>query len=337
MKFSDIKLNKQFSQYRGLGRFNECFYCKCKSNIVSAHSISEARCLSLLSEDFNGQKGVYAFNNIHIEGKEWFIPKEEYYFCLTGISQASTFRGFCEKHDREIFKLIDTKSFDSNSMEQCFLYCYRAFAYGYHRKRENIKSSNKFSAYKEHNPFFIEQFGKNCQLAVDLDCKNLADSLPKWLREKKYGKLYHLYFKTKSSVPIASANVIQPTYDINGETFNNWENEGIPLSHIFINIIPELNCTHILISCLKQDKKSVEYLEKIKALLGIDNDWIGKYLTMLLVYFTDNTYIKPSYINRNNLVKQKILYRLVKTGSIDEADYFINNPQCDINLFEESL
>jgi hypothetical protein len=44
---------------------------------------------------------------------------------LIGANKASTFTGFCEFHDQEIFRDLDTKEFDGSS-RLTFLSAYRA-------------------------------------------------------------------------------------------------------------------------------------------------------------------------------------------------------------------
>ena len=53
---------------------------------------------------------------------------------LRGINQASTFTGFCARHDDTIFAPLEKQTF-SGTPEQCFLLGYRALAREFHAKR----------------------------------------------------------------------------------------------------------------------------------------------------------------------------------------------------------
>ena len=57
-------------------------------------------------------------------------------FSDVGRNQATTFGGFCANHDSEIFKTIDTKSFQSNDPEHLLLGSYRAVARELHAVME---------------------------------------------------------------------------------------------------------------------------------------------------------------------------------------------------------
>jgi hypothetical protein len=108
----------------------ECFFINqndCEGEIIDAHSIQKNNNkLSLISGGEN-PKQVYHFANNYKNGRKEIKP--------IPISQASTFKGFCKKHDDEIFKPIETHAFNE-STEHCFLHSFRSFAYSYHHLKE---------------------------------------------------------------------------------------------------------------------------------------------------------------------------------------------------------
>ena len=69
-----------------------------------------------------------------------------------GIGNASTFTGFCTKHDNEIFAPLEKAPFTANR-EQCFLLAYRALA------RELYLKTNTRIHYERRLPHFAEQLG----------------------------------------------------------------------------------------------------------------------------------------------------------------------------------
>lgn len=58
---------------------------------------------------------------------------------LLGINSASTFTGFCSKHDTQLFAPLETEDFRS-TFQQCFLLGYRAFAREVYTKKQ-VQSS----------------------------------------------------------------------------------------------------------------------------------------------------------------------------------------------------
>ena len=82
----------------------ECFF-GCQNNIIAAHSISNKRILSRIAKD-----GVV-----------------EYLNSKTGRNKATTFRGFCDYHDK-IFSPIDNEDYQPKNEKQEFLFAMRALS-----------------------------------------------------------------------------------------------------------------------------------------------------------------------------------------------------------------
>ena len=57
-------------------------------------------------------------------------------FEKVGRNQASTFPGFCSRHDTEIFKPLDTKPLSLDDAEQLFLIAYRSLTRELHTVME---------------------------------------------------------------------------------------------------------------------------------------------------------------------------------------------------------
>lgn len=89
----------------------------------------------------NGNLSVYTFT-------EYVPGADRMHKTLKPIGKgvASTFFGFCDHHDTELFKEIENKPFDESD-EHCFMHSYRSFAHSYHLKKEELKgysSKSKF-------------------------------------------------------------------------------------------------------------------------------------------------------------------------------------------------
>lgn len=77
-----------------------------------------------------------------------------------GIRKASTFTGFCTKHDSSIFAPLETAPFSGNR-EQCFLLAYRALA------RELYIKTNALKHFRRRLPELAGQFGLHHPLVLD--------------------------------------------------------------------------------------------------------------------------------------------------------------------------
>lgn len=99
-------------------KFSRCLEptWSCDSPSIRSHSVQNASALSQIEE---GGHVVEMRMNFSTEP-----PRPE--FRSIGRNEASTFPGFCQQHDTEIFKPIDTKPLDIEDAEQLFLLAYRS-------------------------------------------------------------------------------------------------------------------------------------------------------------------------------------------------------------------
>jgi hypothetical protein len=98
---------------------------ECKGKIVRAHTLQKSGSLSTISV------------NRHVYGlEEGGMPDDNGYppFKLIGVNEASTFTGFCQRHDTELFQPLEMKPF-TTSKEQFFLLAYRALSKEVYAKR----------------------------------------------------------------------------------------------------------------------------------------------------------------------------------------------------------
>ena len=340
MNYIEPEYKKMYSNFQTKGRINKCFFCGKETGVIMSHSISEKKCLSLLAEKTNGNKGVYSFKDVNWSYSNWYQVDGFGDFELVGLNKASTFKGFCATDDRNLFKLIDESPFDINSLEQCFLYCYRAFAKAYHTKLEEQKSCESESEYKRRYIRFVANRKNEIDIGLNLDIKDYPYLMNLCLNRHDYTSIKHIYFKTKSFLPIASSSFCQPSFSINGNRLNDYKDSNKPLNHIFINIIPEENCTHILLSCFKQQEEAKKFLEELETSFILDKNKVGLYLTTLLIFHTENTFMAPSIIeNLSYHTKRMLLLNLrhcVTEGYV--RDFFLDNPiRGHLNLFLDKL
>ena len=91
------KGEKMLKNYRAKGK---CMYNGCNNNSIDSHTISEKISLSTIS--VNGEVGCFASKRDRLE-KEIIYDKVH-------VNNISTFKGFCSKHDNNLFKSIDNNS-----------------------------------------------------------------------------------------------------------------------------------------------------------------------------------------------------------------------------------
>jgi len=117
--------SKLVSEYIKECTFKECVFPekeKCSEKVIEGHSIQKSRILEEIAH--NGK--VMSFSSR--------MSYSTYDFEKIGIRKASTFFGFCNRHDTSIFSDIENKDYEER-LGQNFLYAYRACARQYVEQR----------------------------------------------------------------------------------------------------------------------------------------------------------------------------------------------------------
>lgn len=109
-------------------RFEKCLdpTLSCTEKAINAHSVQNATSLGLIAED----------NHVYELRMRVKNGSPECLFEKVGRNQASTFPGFCSRHDTEIFQPIDTKPLSLDDAEQLFLIAYRSLTRELHTVME---------------------------------------------------------------------------------------------------------------------------------------------------------------------------------------------------------
>lgn len=100
-------------------RWGKCLepHWQCKAEPIYAHSIQNARIIDRIAED-----GHVTTMSVTYRPNSPPFPD----FGRVGRNKATTFEGFCAKHDSEVFRRIDVEPIDTSDQEQLFLLAYRA-------------------------------------------------------------------------------------------------------------------------------------------------------------------------------------------------------------------
>ena len=88
-----------------------------------------------------------------------FNPQNKDPFNVTisevGLQEATVFKGFCKKHDDQIFSLIDDYKYIKGDKDQEFLFAYRALAKKHHLEQTKYNMDNsddRYPKFRKLNP-----------------------------------------------------------------------------------------------------------------------------------------------------------------------------------------
>ncbi len=272
--------------------------------ISGAHSIQNNGVLSLIAED--SHVVTFAF--------------EEGGFYAKKLSKnvASIFLGFCNTHD-SIFKPIEIDSY-IGSEEQHFLFAYRGFVVGSHKKLEVSRFIN-YGTQSENDIKKNKEIFDNALLKNDFS-----------VIETKVVELPVFY-------PIAVSSMFYLDFDF----------EGNPISHsdermefVYVTLLPTINKTYFLISYLKRDNHLYGHLgDQMRRRNKFKSD-----ISIILAVHTGNIFFNPTYYDTFIKVHEQNMEEIFIQSQIDIGfmnDYddfsfsitpknYLDNPY-EINLF----
>jgi hypothetical protein len=175
----------------------------CSRKIVSAHSVQRTKALGPIKNENNKVMTFYETN-----GKG---PK------LLGWNQASTFKGFCEIHDKSIFAKVEDENIEPVP-EKIFILGYRGFCHEYYQKSAllrvelNLINHLKGEPLKQKRMKEIYEGSKRLKLGTEHIKKEILD---KALIAKKFEEFSSCYIHFEGIQVIAACGVLIPEFDVN--------------------------------------------------------------------------------------------------------------------------
>lgn len=257
---------------------------ECSEKIIGAHSIQNNKILKQISD--NGH--VYMP-----------YPKDDNPFAIItkwGRKEATVFSGFCGYHDNELFKPIENYEFNKSD-EHIFLYTYRAFALGYHRKQESI-NFHRYMLRKRPSLIGdndIYNLINGVELAInDLEgCKQVFD---KAILNSKYDVLTSIIWEFNKPIKFAASGHTALCKDLRGKIIQDILDPDAIMKHIFFAIFPEGEKSYCIISWLK-DNNDI-FMDYRSQLLELTEEERKIYLNNLIPMEAENIVINPTSWDR---------------------------------------
>lgn len=333
---TEIEFNKGLNKIRRESMQKYCFYgFDCINFKISrAHSIQENTILKNISL------------NSHVLSVKHKLLGDELTFSFDeiGKGEASIFSGFCNHHDTNIFKPIETREYQPYNCEQDFLFAYRALAVGHFSKkahqntlsiiRDSLNGDNDliYNYFPQFNNFSPKYHAKIniAYEAVSNACINL-ERLRKSFNINLKNQNYH-HLKTKLIVfdteyHFVTSSYIYLPYDVYGKKIQNIDSNRY-IAPLFLTIFPKNGKTYVLMSHLKKDSGLFEFIDK--QIFDVDTINQQKIISNIVARYISNFYLSP--IRWNSLNED------TRRKTIEELNYCLSGQgrsfiDTDFNLF----
>jgi len=221
------KLNKsQYYKQRGIIlKEGRCLHFDSGDNcdqIIKAHSIQRNQSLANIATNSH----VYQISN-----QRSIKNNNKLVYELEGINKASTFRGFCKKHDNELFEPIDNSPL-TPSDEQVFLYAYRSISREVFEKSKALSLSISLSdSYKNDcaEQRLIDKLIEGTSYGLE-QLIAIKESYDVTLKSKSFSDIKFVVFKCNQEPNIAFSGLIYPDFDFLGNHLQHLDGSNGQLS-----------------------------------------------------------------------------------------------------------
>jgi len=299
------------NQKRGTCLHPEASKSECSNRIIKAHTVQRSGGLSEIAEEGHVISGKKGFENV-FKNKGEIVPG------LIGIGSASTFMGFCNVHDNNLFEPIEKNSFSFNH-EAAFLLGFRALAYEYLTKKNSLKTVEIQRGIDKGKDFqaqvYIQQY-LHAHLESSLrgmrDLEGWKTEYDKRYLDKNYASMLHYAVEFDSILPFVCSGGFHPEVDFSGNQLQVITRGDAEFEHVCINISVVGKKTFLVVSWHGAKGGPSEHF--VKSFKAITNNEKANAALILAVEQSENTYFRPSWWDSLSSTNESHLIARMRSG-----------------------
>lgn len=288
----DFILSEYLSKIRALRRKGRCLHFDAGTRCtewVDAHSIQKSGALTLIAQ--NGI--VYVVSKNLSDTKR---TKGRTAFTKQGVGTVSTFRGFCGKHDNEVFEPIDNLPLEPNA-EQITLYAYRSLC------REAFFKENSVALFRDLLDSQPNNKANRAVFEAMLDgstfaLKNLTAQKAKYdfiLKSKSFDRIRSIVFHSTQAPAVVFSGALYPDYDFFGNRLQDLSDQSAERDLISFSFAPMSRGWGVLFAWQSDSSSSCVPLLRSLATVVHDGASLGDSLFRFVVSNCENLALSPAW------------------------------------------
>jgi hypothetical protein len=243
---------------------------------------------------------------------------------MISTKKASTFQGFCETHDRELFSSIETVDFTA-SEEQCFCFGFRTLSHEYHLKRSqkaHIPEIRKVIANAAPQVrHFAEAWLPDYEFGVDLSLDEIGEAKAAWdevfaAREFNLSERFVVMLDRPPAVMCSGS--FAPEFGFDGAALQNFRKRLPKLETITFTLVATQNTGAAIFTWLPRATRVCENF--ITGLQRVPIHRLADLLIQLTFEQVENTYVAIPWWNAlSDVDRQNLIGRMESGTSIGGA------------------
>ena len=292
-----IRLGEQMLQlYRefqkGYCSHPEASSDNCSDKIVRAHTVQRRGGIAAIAENGHVVSAKSAAQDL-LKNHGAFVPRK------VGVRSASTFMGFCDKHDNSMFQAVE-KPYVSLTPQSCFLLGFRALSYELFSKRAELRSMAKMRELD-----FGKAFAYQCQLQQEMNLREygakraLADCV-RWKNQynaifldARFEEYRFVGVAYSSVLPVVGCGVFHPEFDFSGNPLQKISRGTAPFDHVGLNLTVLNDRSVLVIGWIEGQEGPAESFGRSFA--NVPDEQKANIGIQLAVEHIENIYMKPSW------------------------------------------
>jgi hypothetical protein len=288
----------------------------CSSQIIKAHTVQKNGGLSKIA-----RKGhVYGFRYEWNSREDKKLPIAT----LIGINSASTFTGFCSRHDNSIFEPVEKYPFQ-NTPQQIFLLGYRAISREYFNKRAQYEMIPFTLGLDKGKPaeeqLYVQDFVQTYSTGIIYglnDLKHHKSSFDKVLLSSNFSEVYYYTVLFENLPDLMCSGAVQIEYDFNGEILQDLAEVETP-EYITFSLISTSTGGAAVFSWIGESPTCLKF---VQSLHSNTDDEIPHAILRFCLDFFENVYFSPNWWDTLNdkqkqNIRERMNYRTEPTGDIN--------------------
>ena len=318
-----IKLGEQFSRLHDEFQKGYCSHPQassdnCSDKIIRAHTVQRRGGLAAIAENGHVVSAKSAAQDLHKNHGE-FVPRK------VGLRSASTFMGFCDKHDNSMFQPVEKQSVPL-SPQSCFLLGFRALSYELFSKRADLRSMNIVRKLDCGKAFevqcAVQQFmhlrehGAKRGLADCERWKNQYDAIFLKERFEEYRFVGVVY---STILPVVGCGAFHPEFDFAGNPLQRISRGTAPHEHVDLNLTVLNDRSVLVIGWTEGHEGPAESFGRSFA--DVPDEHKANVGIQLAVEHIENIFMKPSWWDGlSDTVRNALVSRMRSGIRVDGPD-----------------
>lgn len=264
----------------------------CSDRIVRAHTVQRRGGIAAIAENGHVVSVKSAAQNV-VRNRGDLVP------CEVGTRSASTFMGFCSKHDNSMFRTVESPIV-SLTPESCFLLGFRAVSYELYSKRAELRwmsimrefDFGKSFAYQAELQQRINLHEYGVKRALN-DCMRWKNKYDEIFFTSRFQEYRFVGAKYSSVLPVVGCGAFHPEFDFTGKPLQQIGRGTAPHEHVCLNLTV-LNGTSVLvIGWIEGQEGPAESFGRSFA--DLPNEQKANMGIQLAVEHIENAFLRPSW------------------------------------------